>query len=146
MKNIATQIAEAIAQRLAVIEQDADYFTNLGQKVITEPWQVDERDLPVLAVVPGRFTRRALATTHYERQLDVMVQCAVPAGWKDANEQANNAIDDVLAALPGTFTISLATGSAEVEVQGGDVLQRPGGLQFVVAQIALQARLRERSA
>jgi len=135
---------QRIALQLAVILPANGYLTSIGQNVDLEPVQLDASAGARVLVGMQRLQVSELASRLRMYECTAVVEALVPASQADAQQQAHRAIADVLRVFPSSPQL-FALAGAELEVAGdsADVLERPDGLNAMVAQVRLNLRIRE---
>ena len=141
---ITWQAMQRIALQLAVILPANGYLTSIGQNVDLEPVQLDASAGARVLVGMQRLQVSELASRLRMYECTAVVEVLVPASQADAQQQAHRAIADVLRVFPSSPQL-FALAGAELEVAGdsADVLERPDGLNAMVAQVRLNLRIRE---
>lgn len=141
---ITWQAIQRIALQLAAILPANGYLTSIGQNVDLEPVQLDANTGARVLVGMQRLQVSELASRLRMYECTAVVEALVPASQADAQQQAHRAIADVLRVFPSSPQL-FALAGAELEVAGdsADVLERPDGLNAVIAQVRLNLRIRE---
>lgn len=121
--------------------------TDIGTTVDAEPAQEDAESAPRTVIVVQSYAVSSIANKLRGRDVALVIEVAVPATIENAKETAANALDDLVDAFPAIRKYTLADGiTADVQAADGRLLDRPDGIDAVLAQVALKATMRERLA
>lgn len=137
------QAMQLISTELAVIRKAAGYHTDVGQRVLLEPIQVED-DAACVLVGMRDLRVTELASRLRQQEFTAVVEAVAPATQLDAEAQAHRAIADVLRVFPSSpRDIVLPGGAGHIAAEAADVLQRRDGGGAVIGQVRLNVRLRE---
>lgn len=143
-------ILELIAARIATINTDNDFYTNLGATVSLEAFRASdlEKGELVRVVSPadslsdadlpkGRSGPRSVTGS-----MEIVVEYVIPASRSDAHRQAHRGRADLVRVLRDDPR-AWAPGVRGFRIVGRSMLEQPDGLPIVVAQLNCVADIHE---
>lgn len=146
MSNSFLALRQAIGAKFAGILQANGYRTDIGADVKYDAAQTEAEDPPRAAVLTQGFARRELAIGAHERVIDAVVLVTIGASYSNAQQIAEDALEDALQALPNPVELELSPRSrVRFEITGGEILRRPEGMACIAAAVNISAKLTERT-
>lgn len=145
---VTWQAVEAIAAELAFIRTANTFRTDIGANVQTEPLQEPIEEAPVVMVGLDNLDRRDVDTQFRVSEFTVICECAIPTKFSAARRTAHDAIADLLVVFPSSSRRLTLSGGLQCDVTAGTrptarILDRPEGIDAVIAQVQLLVTVRE---
>lgn len=140
---ISWQALVAVQGFLQRIKSSDGYFTDAGNQVDLEPFQIDgESTASSLRVVEDDTDAFEDGRDVRTGEINILIECYIPVTDDNAQLQAHRIRADVVKSIP-TRSRDLPPNIHTVSVTGRRIFQRPNGFPFVVTQVSLRVGLIE---
>lgn len=144
MANRTALLLAALAADLATITTANGYRTDLGTGVSTEDIAQPESSAPRVTLRVDEMQVQDVATKVRLRTYRISVEAHLPADFGDGSANAHDALEDLLDRFPALRQYALEAGAqADVTFSAGRVLSEAAGVAVSVAQVVLDALLKE---
>lgn len=144
MANRTLLLLTAIATDLATIRVVNGYRTNIGLDVDQEDVQTRESQLPRVTVLVDEMRVEDIATKVRHRTYRISIEAHLSAALDVGKTLAHDALEDLLDRFPSLRQYALEAGAqADVSFSAGRVLPAAPGVAATVAQVVLDALLKE---
>jgi hypothetical protein len=142
--NRTALLLAALATDLATIRTTNGYRTNLGAAVGTADVQQPQASAPRVTLRVDEMLVQDIATSIRQRTYRISIEAHLPASFGDGTENAHDALEDLLDRFPALRQYALEAGAqADVRFAAGRVLPDAAGIAVSVAQVVLDALLKE---
>lgn len=142
-------LLEAMQDTLQDVTTANGYNTDIGADVQLELPQFDAElestfGRMVLAI-DGEIAVSNASTRQRRRDFQVVAEVLLSADETDAQEKANEALQDLLDVIPSVVRYELsATAAADVQVLGQTISTRPEGMPCIEVRVVYSVTLQER--